>query len=162
MGSGLSDGAEEGRGQGSSQDTSECRAGARKARVVKHHSVAAPHKAGRAKAVTSVLSVRGETRAPGLEIIRSAWLLPVLGQRASWFPCRAVGAGADGRVLVTGREGTAPSTPPSLLFRRLSILQPLQRVSAGLAGLLRVGFPLGAFLAISSPPSGITAALLTL
>ena len=72
-----------------------------------------------------------ETWVSGLEIIRSTWLSPVPGQHASWFPRRVVGAGADGRALVTGREGTALSTPLSLLFRCLSILQSLQRVSTG-------------------------------
>ena len=85
-------------------------------------------------------------------IMHSAWPSPVLGQGASGFPHRAVGAGADGRALVTGAEGCPVHTafsPAGVLWISVSPESAL-----GHAGLFRCGF-----LALYSAPSGITTAL---
>lgn len=76
-------------------------------------------------------------------IMHSAWPSPVSGRGASGFLHRAVGAGAEGRALVTGAEGR----PVHIAFSPAGVLwiSVSPESALGLAGLSRCGFPCSLF-----------------
>lgn len=76
-------------------------------------------------------------------IMHSAWPSPVSGQGVSGFPHRAVGAGADGRALVTGAEGSPVHT--ALSPARVLSISVSPESALGLAGLFPCGFSVSCF-----------------